>query len=681
MKINRFILIFVALISMFSFSLHAQSADEKLIEFTAEHAVMEDNPKQQNYNITIFSPDGQWKMQLNYHADGMFGTFTNDDFDLSGSGKNYNYVRNPKNDMVFYSFVDMNVTVADEGTLYRVNANCLTNNNMRFIVEATIDAPEAKETRTDDLGYARLEPNYFYGTWAIYAENDNYRLGYGVVGEELLGTFYRADILMPELYDKKAGKNVNVLTASAAHTKDGENTNFKIDILSEDLVLYSLTMFNGPYDIEITDEKTVDIHGAVLQDLTDFYGCYQFGGVNNDYGMALAVKPEVIMSGRKTWGKDDFLMQFTKLVTLSDQISIPIFDIQTQLDTEDDILTLKSEVTSMDGVLYHVTMYMDNGAAPVATDTLNIDFGAVRVLDYTKGVGTIGLGAAVQGKYQIRCYFDAYTLNGEFKNDDILLDMSDIMVVNEQSGTYVFHDAKYVTASMNIEGQRTNITIDMIGVDDVLYHATMYLDSLQCMKDMQLSIDAKDNVRMIAIQESDGEDYAEYTLQFQDMDKVYDKFDNIVGDGYVLSYYFGHNGKAAVADTYGYSTGTLAEDEYHTFFEKGCEVRIAPVAGTLSLVPTQEVKITIGSEEVTSYMYNVESQFVGQNNVLYKAVGENYLLCLNTDEQWVNMEESATAIEKVLAEKGFRVQKVLKDGKILIQKDSKTFDLQGKQIK
>lgn len=682
MKYRYLLAVLVGIFCMIPFSLHAQSSDETLVEFFSENAVMEDNPKQRNYNITIFSPDGQWKMQLNYYADGMFGTFSNDDFDLSGSGKNYNYVRNPKNDMVFYSFVDMHVTVADEGTCYRVNANCLTNNKMRFIVEATIDAPQAKETRTDDLGYARLEPNSFYGTYSIYAENDNYKLAYGVVGESVLGTFYRADILMPELYDKKAGKQVNVLTATALHTMEGDNTNMKIDILSEDLVMYSLTMFNGPYDIDITAEKTVEIHSAVLQDLTDFYGCYQIGGVNNDYGMAIAVKPEVMQSGRLSWTKEDLLMQYTKLVTLPDQTSIPIFDIQTQVEQYEGVVSLKSEVTCMDGILYHVTMYIDNkGIIPEVTDTVNIDFGALRVLDYTQGIGTVGLGAVLPGMYQMRCYLNTHTLQGNFTNDDFLLDLCDVMAVNERNNTYVFHDAKYVTATMEVEDQRTHITIDMIGIDDVLYHATMYLDSLKCMSNMEFPLHTANNVLMIALQEGSDENYAEYTLQFQDMDRVYDEDYNIVGDGYALSFYFGHDGNASIADVYGYSAGSLAEDEFHTFFENGCEVRVAPVAGTLALEPTEKVYVSIGSETITTYIYKVSAQFVGQNNVLYKAEGNNYLLCLNTDEEWVNMNETVTAIKEVLAEQGFRVRKVLKDGKILIQKDDKTFDIQGKQIK
>lgn len=655
----------------------AQEGEERRIEFFSENATMEDDPKQGVYNITIFSPDGEWKMQLNYHADSMFGTFGNDDFLLSTTGRNYNYVRNPKNDMVFYSFVDMDVSVAAEETVYRVQANCLTNNRMRFIVEATIPAPKAKETRSDNMGYARVEQNPFYGTWAIYAENDNYKLGYGVVSPDLLGTFYRADMLMPELYDKQSGQPINIIYGTAVHTQDGENTLLHVNLLSDAYVEYSLDMFNGPYQIDITGEQDILIGSTALQDLTEVYGCYLFGGSNGAWGMAIAVKPEVLASGRTSWTRDDLVMQYTRLVTLPDMTQVEIFDISAELTVglEGD-MTLCAEVTGMNGILYHVTM-VSREVAPEVTETVNIDFGRVAVLDYTRGIGTVGLGAVQPEAYQMRCYFRTHELEGDFTNADVLLDMSDIMVVNRDRGTYVFHDAQYVTAHMERQGDDTHITIDMIGVDNVLYHATMTLQDMTCMHDMEINVD-ESNARMVAIQEDCDGESAEYTLQFQDIDSVYDADYNIVGDGYALSYYFSHEGVAAIGGDYGYSAGTLAEDEWHTFFEHGCEVRVAPVAGTLALQPLQQGVLNIGALQVTTYLYKIASQFVGQNGAIYTLAGNNFLLCADSDGNYISMDEgSLSAINAALAPQGLRVGKVLKNGQVLIQKDDASYDLQG----
>lgn len=660
---------------LFPLNIHAQDAEEKVVEFFSENATMEDNPKQHNYNITIFSPDGEWKMQLNYYSDSMFGTFTNDDFRLSSNGKNYNYARNPKNDMVFYSFTDMNVSVTDEGTLWRVRANCLTNNKTRFIVEATIDAPKPKETRTDDLGYARVEPNAFYGTWIIHAENDNYKLDYGVTGEDILGTFYRADLLLPELYDKKTNKNVSILTATAWHTKEGDNTNLKIDILGDDLVLYSLSMYNGHYEIEVKEEMTIEMGEMVLQDLTEMYGCYQFGAVNDQYGMAIAVTPEAFTSGRTKWTRDDLIMQYTQLRDLEEDTAIDIFDITTELEIGEKATTLKADVTSMDGILYHVIMSSAATKMPAAKDTVNIDFGHVSMIDYTKGLGTVGFGAVKPGEYQMRFYLNAHELEGEYETPDFNIEMCDVMVVT--GDTYVFHDGKYMNASMEKVDGQVRITADMYCVDEVLYHATMYIDPLKCLEGGEYTIDMDDDVDMVALRTGSEEGYSEYQLQFQNLSKAYDKDGDLVGDGYIFSFYLGHDGPG-VSGEYGYSAGTLADDVNHIFYENKCEVRMAPVAGTLTLDPIQPAAFRIGLQTVRTYLYKVHFQILGQCGAIYEAEGKNFLICLDEEGNFIDIDDQASAIiQQSLEEKGYKVRKVMKDGKILLQTPTQQFDLQG----
>lgn len=680
MKIRHLIYAMISFLGMLPLHMEAQNTDEKVVEFFSDNATMEDNPKKNNYNITIFSPDGEWKMQLNYYAQGMFGTFTNDDFDLSGSGKNYNYARNPKNDMVFYSFTDMNVTVADEGTLYRIHANCLTNNKTRFIVEATIDAPQPKETRSDDLGYARIQPNSFYGTWNIYAENENYKLGYGVSGDSLLGTFYRADLLMPELYDKQEDKAINVLTATAWHTQDGENTNLRIDILGEDHVLYSLTMFNGPYEIEIVDEETIEMGGMIMQDLTDMYGCYQFGAQNDKYAMAIAVKPEVITSGKKEWTKDDLLLQYTNLLMVDYDYMVEIFDINAKLEVGEKFTTIQAELIDMEGILYHISMTSDASAMPQAKDTVNIDFGHVSMIDYTKGLGCVGFGAVMPGKYQMRFYLYTPELEGDFVTDDFNMEMCDMMVVT--GDTYLFHDGKYMNAKMEKVDGQIRITADMLCIDEVLYHATMYIDPMKCLEGGTYAIDMQEGVDMVSIMAGVQNDYSEYLIQFQDLTRVYDKDENIVGDGYFFTFYLGHQGPG-ISGEYGYSAGTLADDAIHQFYENKCEVRVAPVAGTLSLEPVESVTLKIDKlTTIKTFIYKVQFKLLGQNGAIYEAEGNNFLICLTEEGKFIDIDEpAATGIQQSLEEKGYKVRKVMKDGKVILETPTKQYDMQGREVK
>lgn len=678
---HHFTCLLMCLLCVLPLELRAQDTDETVIEFFSTNATMEDDPNQQNYNITIFSPDGQWKMQLNYNSTSMFGTFGNEEFDLAGKGQYYNYVRNPKNDMVFYSFVDMNVSVTDEGTVYRVKANCLTNNKKRFLVEATIDAPQPKQTLTDDLGYARVEENPFYGTYAIYAENANYKLAYGVVSSQLTGNFYRADMLTPELHDKQTNQDINIIYASAVHTQEGDNTLMTVDLLSEDHILYRLSMYNGPLDVTIEREENITISGATLQDLVDMYGCYLFAGANAMYQFGVAVRPESVEEGKNEWGKEDLNMQYTRLYIVDEDAYVPVYDIHVTLEQVNKAVVLKADVTSMDGVLYHITMYLeDSGFMPDPTETVNIDFGHVSVLDYTQGMGVVGLGAVVPDKYQLRVYLNASKLEGEFTSEDFVMDLCDIMVVGESS--YVFHDARYVNASMEKQEDRTLITIDLYGMDDVLYHATMYVDPLQCLQEECIyPIAYKDNVTMMALREGD-DNYGEYTMQFQNLDDTFDEDYNIIGDGYFFSFYLAHENKGVAGD-YGYSDGTLAEDECHIFYEKGCEVRVAPVAGTLKVEPKEQVKIDLGLQMgiVSTYLYQVNFQFVGQNGCIYRGEGENFLLCIDDEGNMINLtEDTFDSIKDSLAEQGLRVRKVMRDGKIVVERQGETYDLSGKKL-
>ncbi len=660
-------------------SLMAQESDEKIIEFFSDNATMEDNPNKKNYNITIFSPDGQWKMQLNYYSDSMFGTFGNADFHLDSDGKYYNYARNPKNDMVFYSFTDMNVSVTDEGSCYRIKANCLTNNKMRFVVEATIAAPQPKETRKDNLGYARVEQNPFFGTYVIHAENDNYKLSYGTTGTELLGKFYRADLLLPELHDKKADKDIKVLTASAVHKKDGENTIMTIDVLSEDLIMYELTMFNGPYEIEIKEEKDITFTNVVLQDLSDMYGCFQFGAMNNEYQASIAISSDAFTSGKTEWKKDDLLMQYTNLLITAEERFVEIFDAKVRMEVQGKVVMIYADLTSMDGILYHITMrYEQGGYMPEPSETVNIDFGHVSMLDYSQGLGLVGVGAVKPGEYQMRFYMYATDLEGDFNTGDFYMDACDMMVVT--GNTYVFHDAKYMKAHAEKEDGVTKLTVDMYGIDDVLYHGTMYIDDLKCMKEEAVyPIDVESATTMIALQMGNEDNYAEYTMQLQNLE--YDDDDMIVGDGYLFSFYFGHEGNG-VAGKYGLSEGSLAEDQIQMFYENGCEVRVGTVAATLELEALKAQTLYVYGQKVNTNLYQVNFKILGQNGVIYSGEGENYLLCIDQEGEFIDItEEYQTAINEALAEQGLKIRKVLKGGKIIVEKNGREYDVQGRIMK
>lgn len=668
------------------------------IQFDATNVVMEDDPNAGSYCFTLYSPDGQWKAQILYKsADGMYGTYHTEDFNLKGEGRYYNYVRNPKNDMVFYNFSEMEVSVADNTTETTIVANCLTSSGTRYLMTGHVPTIVPSVTVSSDMGYARFVRNDFFGTYVITAENDDFSLAYGIIAGHMDGTFYRADLLKPELFDKASGDSINVINATAVHVVNGERTDLALDIIGQSTdaqghdvyTLYRLQMFNEPYEVTVTEEVNIDFrYNAVLQDLTQMYGCYQFAAANDDYAIALAVSPDAFKKGtlddgKRTcnWTMDDIVIPYTNIVRLADETFEVIHDVKATAVAMEHIVTLSADITCADGTLYHVVMrVIDDEYAPEPVNTVEINFGKAVVVDYTRGLGTIGVGAAITGKYQLRLTLRATELEGEFHNEDIVNELTDIMIV--KGNTYSFHDAwKTDVKALKLPNGRTALDVNMLATDTVLYHAVLYIEPLKSMEDTDINLNYQEGVDMVALQQGADGDYAEYNLQFQQLPADYNPMLPIK-NGQVYSFYFAHRGPG-IEGEYSYSDGTLADDEYHTFYEDGTEIRVAPVAGTLSIKAEQPVMLTIGDVRYGTYIYKVEYHFVGQNGAVYTGQGDNYLICIDEEGDLTEVDESDNLIDAIstaYAEHGYDVRKMLRDGKLVINTPRGSYNAQGARL-
>lgn len=630
--------------------------------FATHNVVLEDNPNAGQYNISLYSDDGAWKVQLNYHSEeSMFGTFGNEDFGLSGTGKYYNYARNPKNDMVFYSFTDMAVTVSDRGSEYHISANCLASNNMRFLIEGSIDVLVSTDTVSSYLGYAQKIENAFYGTYTFSAENEDYSLAYGVVSESPVGTFYTADILMPELQDKKQGEKIAVKSATALHEQQGDTLWLTLDVLGENLTMYHLTMFNARHEVPIVAEESITIEGdIILQDLTQMYGCYQLAGQNKEWGVGIAFVPDAFDEGRHEWDMEDIFLPYTTMIRLADNYIVKIHDVSVTLEvTEEDQWIFRVEIVSIDGTLYHVTLKTAGpGYLGEPDEVVNIEMQQTALLDFSQP-GVIGLGAYTPMAAQLRLYLYANQLQGDYYTDNAMLEMCDIMEVRPEDGTFVFHDAKRVnTHFVSDSAGVTHVTVDMLAVNNVLYHITFDIPDLRCMSDCSYPIDES---LMVALREETG-GKSHYTLQLQHLPEDVDDLD-VISDGEIFSFAFSPE-TDGIAGEYGYSAGTLDETMCHYIYEQGTEVRLAPVAGTLKLTPIE--KLTLEDDYHTT-LYSIEFRLVAQNGVIYEASGQNFLLCIDEEGEMVEVNEPTLAlILQQLDQRGYPAHKVMIGGRILI---------------
>lgn len=659
---NRLFAWIVILASITGASTATAAEATDTVRFATHNVVLEDNPNAGQYNISLYSDDGEWKVQLNYHSDeSMFGTFGNEDFGLSGTGKYYNYARNPQNDMVFYSFTDMAVTVSDEVTEYHISANCLASNNIRFLIEGSLDVLAPNDTVNSYLGYAQRIDNAFYGTYTFSAENQDYSLAYGVVADSPVGTFYTADILMPELYDKQRGEKIGLKSATAVHEQVGDTLWLTLDVLSNDLTLYHLSMFNAKHEVTIVSEESIVIEGDIaLQDLTEMYGCYQLAGQNREWGVGIAFVPDAFDSDRNAWGMDDIFMPYTTMVRLADNYVVKIHDVSVTLEvTEDQQMIFRAEITSIDGVLYHVTLktagpgYLGN-----PDEVVNIELSQVALLDYTQA-GIIGLGAYAPEQCQIRLYLNANQLQGDYYTDDAILDMCDVMEVRPADGTFVFHDAERVNSHFETDDEGiVHVTVDMLAVNNVLYHVTFDIPALRCLSDCTYTLD---DAMMVALREGQG-DGLSYTMQLQSLPENVDDLE-VIDEGEIFTFCFSPESEG-IGGEYGYSTGTLDDQACHYIYEQGTEVRLAPVAGTLKITPIE--RITIEDFYHTS-LYDIQFQFVAQNAAIYSGTGRTFLLCIDEEGDFVEVDEPALAlINQQLNERGLQVRKVLRNGQMMI---------------
>ena len=283
----------------------------------------------------------------------------------------------------------------------------------------------------------------------------------------------------------------------------------------------------------------------------------------------------------------------------------------------------------------------------------------------------------------MRLYLNAHNLEGEFTTEDIIPDMCDVMMAGED--TFRFMDAWDVKTSVTRDAEDVlHFDINMLCKDTVMYHATMYLPPLECLHDADYRLERKDGYQLLALRQGTDGQYAEYTLQFGNAEYRYDNLQTGEGhyEGNLFSFYLGHDG-LGLAGEYGYSAGTLADDEPHLFFEDGTEVRVGPVAGTLTVTPLAPVTLYIGSQRYNTSIYDVEFHFVGQNGTTYNGKGNDFLVCIDGDSdeddiRYVEITEPLLdGIREQLAEQGYKVRKTLQGARMLIVSPDATYSADG----
>lgn len=681
--------------------LFAEHIPADTISFTATKVVSEPDPNNQNYCFTFVGPvDGfDWKMQLDYYADSMYGTIGDEECRLpKGGGANMNWVRKEDGKYnIFYGY-HVEATVATDGLntiidvegLYRENKWGSTDTTWHYVkVHAVEKAVEPKRTVDITMGWVAVIPNAFLEYIILNSQNEDYSLAFGVsrISELKAGTYYSADLIRPDFVELATGDTIRPLTAQLEVT-DAETPgqfDLMLSLLSTDSVMYHLAMYTDMP--EPTDTVRVTCRNSKIMDYTMEYGFLYVTGQSADYQMGLALNPEAFSQDR--FEASDVNLSFTQIVYHNEQVIRVHSAWGTIGEDEKGLPLINASLFGVDGVLYEAAFVC--GGLPFATDTTVItcgDKGVVRV-DYTQGEGRMGLvlmgKTDTQNEAQVYLFFrNDYEMNTFLTKDAFDYERSYITTVEGTS--IVFHDLAAAEMALQKDAEGVlSIQVEAVGINSVLYQvsasmAPKYFLTGNGMDVVEYTIDSEDEGSLMAAVR----DGYTYQLQFQRADEWDEGVP--VGSFEAWSFVFTQDTIDGITGKYAYSDGTLDLNERHTLQEDETEILIAPIDGSLSLQATGQVIVpgeVIGrTTDYKTHMYQIEALFMGENNMVYHLLGSNYLLCLDdaTGDFVELTEDRITALDEALAPQGLRVRKVLREGMLLLESTEGTYHISGSTL-
>lgn len=367
---KKLFLILLLLLSVTA-TLHAEeivAADT--LAYTATRIESEPDPNQQQYVFALWgTTDGvDYKIQINYHAPSMYGTFTDEDFDLAGSGKNYNFIRTADGMKVWF-FKHLDVTIANLSIGTQIDINGLIDvfgQWRRVLVQGLIPASAPSDTLNIDLGQLAIVPNTFFDYTMLEARNDDYSLAFGLPGQSSLeaGTYYRTELLRPDFVrlpsDTIAPVDAQLLIADS--TVVGLKQ-LRLDLLSDDNVLYRIHMHTDV--IVARDTVQISFDEPQLIDLELNYNLFQFVGQGPLYQVAVAVRPEVIHESMLQIPGELIDLSYTRVFDVSSQqiVSIQQATARVELDADGNGQTLYADLLGTDWTRYLVAMHFQKESA------------------------------------------------------------------------------------------------------------------------------------------------------------------------------------------------------------------------------------------------------------------------------------------------------------------------------
>lgn len=692
-----------------SLSAFAQSivvSDTLLLSVTS--IVPEPNPNANEYIFSFYGTDNtgkSQKVQIRYSSESMYGTFTNNDFynwDGSLGSGSYNYIRRADSDLGFYPFKnELTAVVANVEGATEIDVNGLIQvwgQWTRVLLHGVIPAPAPDDTISLDLGLATVIPmnQLGYEYLRLDAANDTYSLAFGIVGMSALqaGTYYQAELLRPDLvYLPDDSLTMTSATLVVTDNQAGFH-NLALTLLSEDNVLYEISMHTGL--VEAVDTVQVVCSSGLMQNLKEMYGIYQVAGVSADYQVAIALTPGVIEQSQLSFTSDSVNLAYTRLLDVAAGELIYVQHACGRFEPDSSAflpcMMVYADLLGINGTLYQVAIPVGGSQLPTAVDTTIIECGdRVGRLDFTNGAGWLGL---VLGNEDADVHATVYTglsLKGSFTSDMFIYDdpISYVTIYNDPTVDARFSNVQAAEMRMDSIGDTLRIELNVVTETSHMFCFRARLLPTRALTgeevDYVISNPLADDGMMVAFRLDKVENESLFQIQFQRSDNWDEETGELLGDNYeVWNFVFVQDSIDGISGNYGYSAATLSDEPYHMITEHGTEIWLQPMAGTLKIDPIQPFVIPAEAFgfEYHTHIYSVEAHVFAESGIIYNITGANYLLCMDAEtEQFLEFTETElTALNDVLAPEGLRVKKVLRDGMILLESTVGTYTIQGQRL-
>lgn len=656
------------------------------LSFTATRVEEEPDPNNNEYVFSLFgNADGvDYKVQIDYKSENMYGTFTDDVFKLDGSGKYFNYIRTADGSKVWY-FKHLDVTVSEVNGGKHIDINGLIQvygEWRRVLVTGDIAAPDPSETIDVDLGTVAVVPNTFMGYVLLEAGNAEYTLSFGLSGYKELkaGTYYRTELLHPD-FTRLPSEVIESSTAQleVSNREDGE-LDLCLDLLSTDNILYKIHMCTA--EPQVVAEAYIDCATASLSDYTAMYNIYQFLGENDDYQVAFSVRPYIINNSILDIPEEAVDLSLTQILQKADNKLIRVHKASGHIVVNEENVDEKvvyADLLAIDGTLYHVTFPFGNTTDD--DDAIVIDCGDyVGRIDYTKEPGWMGL---VLGNNDADVHVtvkNELKMEGTFTSDMFDYTGSYVTIYENNDETIRFADIQSAELRMDKVEEMVKMELTVMTINNQKYIFRAQLKPMKALngETVQYSID---DALMVAFRTENEGEKASYHLQFQRYDDL-DEDGAVIGNAEIWDFQFSKDDRTGIAGEYGYAAGTL-EDKPHYLFENNSEIYLGMMAGTLKIEAGDELTVELFDEEYHTHLYTISAQMAAKNGIIYELNGKNFLLCVDdeTGEPVEFTEGSESAIRDILTDRGLNVKKVLRNGLIILETPNGDYTTGGARMK